>query len=203
MSTIQYTEEVIIAAKDIPARTVITNDMLKQERVPTGSRHPRAALQMAQLVGQVTTQPIVAGEQVLTNRIFVSSQQSGLAFQLPAGHRAVSIGINQKISVANQVRPGDFVDVVASYEQANQARESQSAIVLQNLQVLAVGSEIKLGAAPPATAETITLAVKPEQAERLVWAEDYGKIRLILRPVLDSANVNTPGVTARTVAGDR
>ena len=123
-----------------------------------------------------------------------------MSYQLAGGFRAISIGINQKISVAYQVRPGDFVDVIVSYEQATVARESTSAIMLQGILVLAVGSEMKAGAAAPVTAETITLAVKPDQAERLVWAEDYGKIRLVLRPVSDSQNVYTPGATAHSVA---
>jgi len=200
MSVTQYTEEVVVAIKDIAARVVVTSDMVRLERVPTGTRHARAAAQVAQIMGHVTTQPIVSGEQILTTRLFSSAQQSGLSYQLATGYRAISISINQKISVAYQVRPGDFVDVIVSYEQATQARESTSTIMLQSIQVLAVGSEMKAGAAAPVSAETITLAVKPDQAERLVWAEDYGKIRLVLRPVSDSQTVHTPGATVRSVA---
>lgn len=200
MSVTQYTEEVVVATKDIAARVVVTSDMVRVERIPIGTRHPRAADQVAKIVGQLTTQPIISGEQVLTTRLFSSAQQSGLSYMLASGYRALSISINQKISVAYQVRPGDFVDVIVSYEQANQTRESTSAIMLESIQVLAVGSEVKAGAAAPASAETITLAVKPDQAERLVWAEDYGKIRLVLRPVSDSQSVHTPGATARSVA---
>lgn len=203
MSVTQYTEEVVVAIKDIPARSTISVDMVRLERVPVGMRHDKAALQVTQVIGQVTTQPIVANEQVLTTRLYSSAQQSGLAYQLESGYRAVSIGINQRIAVAYQVRPGDFVDVVVSYEQSNQNREPQSVIMLQNIQVLAVGSELRVGANASNSAETITLAVHPDQAERLVWAEDYGKIRLVLRPALDSQSVNTPGATGRTVAGDR
>lgn len=203
MSILEYTDEVVIAVKDIPARTTISQDMLKVERLPVGTRHPKAATQIKQVAGQTATQPIVAGEQVIMTRVFSSAQVSGLSFQLATGYRAVSIGMNQRISVGNQVRPGDYVDVVVSYELPTTARESHTDIMLQNIQVLAVGTEMKSGANGPAGAETITLAVEPEQAERLVWAEDYGKIRLILRPVEDDQIVTTQGASARNVTVDR
>jgi pilus assembly protein CpaB len=199
MSVVQYTEEVVIAIKDIPARTTVTFDMVEVERVPVGTRHEKAFTQIAQVIGQVTTQPIVAGEQTLSSRLFASAQQAGLSYQLATGFRALSVGINQRISVAYQVRPGDFVDIIVSYEPTQQTTES--VIMLQNIQVLAMGQEMKAGTAAPTTAETITLAVRPEQAERLVWAEDYGRIRLILRPALDSQIVSTPGATTHSVDG--
>lgn len=199
MSVVQYTEEVVIAIEDIPARTTIAYDMVKVERVPVGTRHEKASAQAAQIIGQLTTQPIVAGEQILSTRLYTSAQQAGLSYQLASGYRALSVGINQRISVAYQVRPGDFVDIIVSYEPTPQTTES--VIMLQNIQVLAMGQEMKAGVAALTTAETITLAVRPEQAERLVWAEDYGRIRLMLRPVLDSQVVSTPGATTQSVDG--
>ena len=203
MSITEYTEEVVVATKDIAARSVVASDMVRLERVPKGTKHAKAVSQTSQVLGQVTTQPIVAGEQILTTRLFSSVQHSGLSYQLATGSRAVSIGINQKVSVAYQVRPGDFVDVIVSYELPTQNRESVSTIMLQGIQVLAIGSEMKAGAAAPTSAETITLSVKPEEAERLVWAEDYGKIRLVLRPVSDSQIIQTPGASADSVTGKR
>lgn len=203
MATVQYTDEVVVAVKDIPARTTVTLDMVRVERLPSGTRHPNATSQLTQVLGKITTQPIIAGEQVLLGRLNANAQQSGLSFQLTPGFRAVSVGINQRIAVAYQVRPGDFVDVVVSYEQPTHNKDSQSVIMLQNIQVLAIGAELKSGTPAPQGAETITLAVKPEQAERLIWAEDHGKIRLILRPVADNTIVVTGGATAKTVPGER
>lgn len=203
LATLQHTDEAVIAIKDIPARTTVTADMVRVDRLPAGTRHPNAATGVAQVVGKLTRQPIIAGEQALLGRLHVNAEQSGLSYQLAAGFRAVSVGINQKIAVAYQVRPGDHVDVVVSYELSNQNRDSHSVIMLQNIEVLAVGAELRSGTPAPPGAETITLAVRPEQAERLIWAEDHGKVRLMLRPVADKANVATGGATARTVPGER
>lgn len=202
MATLEHTDAVVVATQDIPARTLISGDMVKLERVPTGTRHARAAISLDQVLGKVSTQPIVAGEQVLSSRFFASAETSGLAYQLPEGKRAVSVGINSRIAVAYLVRPGDSVDVLVSYEQVG-TRESHSALMLQNILVLAVGNELRVGSRASSEAETLTLAVTPAQAEQLTWAEDYGRIRLSLRPATDEQLSATTGQSARTVAGGR
>ncbi len=202
-AVVAHTEEVVVAMVDIPQRVVVRGNMVKVIRVPQGVRHHSATYNLTAVIGRVTTSPVLAGEQVLLTRLHGSGQDTGLAFDLAAGYRAVSVHINERIAVAYLLRPGDSVDVVVSYESTTGQGEPQSIIMLQNIQVLAVGQEVRHGAPAPAEAKTLTLAVSPEQAERLVWAEDYGSIRLLLRPVTDSRHVNTAGATPRTVAGPR
>ena len=205
-------EDVVVAVRDIPARTMLTGDMLSVVQVATGARHPGAVQAKDQLVGKLTVQPLVAGEQVLLARIFSSADQSGLAYQIPDGYRAVSVGANLRVAVNYYLRPGDYVDVIASFDLpvpdkfeplTKEVREQYSRILLENVAVLAVGPEIRAGTAGVVGSETVTLAVTPAQAEKLVWAEDYGKIRLALRPATDNTTVNTGGVTARELKGPR
>ncbi len=200
MTTVKYTDAVVIAVKDIPSRTVIRADMVALERVAKGTRHARSAASLDLVVGKVTTEPIVAGEQVLTNRLFASVQQSGLAYQLENGQRAVSININQQIAVAYLVRPGDLVDVVLSYESSSRPT---TYTILQKIPVLAIGAELRQGTQASADAATMTVAVTPEQAEKIIWAEDYGKIRLVLRPSTDQQLISTSGQNQQSVTGGR
>jgi len=194
MAIVKHTEEVVVATKDIPARVAITRDMVKIVRLPNGTRHPHAISQTSEAIGLFTTQPLILGEQVLTDRLFASTAESGLAFILNTGYRAMSIRIDDTIAVAHQVRPGDFVDVVVSYDQPDADNTPTASLLLQNIRVLAVGAEMTPGAKPPTDSVTMTLEVRPHQAERLVFAEDYGKIRLLLRPVADTLLV-TPRFT--------
>lgn len=205
-------EEVVIALRDVPARTVLTADMLSVVEVASGSRHPGAALSRDQLVGLMTVQPLVAGEQVLMARIFSSAEKSGLAYQIPEGYRAVSVSASLRIAVNYFLRPGDYVDVIASFDlpvpdkfdpDTKEVREQYSHLILERIAVLAVGQEVRPGTAGVIGSETVTLAVTPAQAEKLVWAEDYGKIRLLLRPASDNRTVVTGGITARELEGPR
>ncbi|MBS3938165.1 MAG: Flp pilus assembly protein CpaB [Peptococcaceae bacterium] len=199
MAIAKSTEEVVVATKNIPARVAITPDMVTVVRIPIGTRHQSSVRHESEVVGAFTIQPIIQGEQIITPRLFASAAQSGLSFLLNLGYRAMSIRIDEQIAVANQVRPGDFVDIIVSYDLPTQERTPASSLVLQNIRVLAVGEAVTPGATPSAAAETMTLEVTPEQAERLVWAEDYGKIRLLLRPVADHLKVTTQGITGQTI----
>jgi len=48
-------------------------------------------------------------------------------------------------------------------------------------------------------AKSVTVAVTPEEAQRLVLAEAQGKLRLVLRPFQDGSQVNLPEATLATV----
>lgn len=65
-----------------------------------------------------------------------------------------------------------------------------SLMILQNIKVLAVGQVMKSEGsdAKPAVAETVTLAVTPEQALKLNLASK-GNIRLVLRPANDDSKL--------------
>lgn len=202
-AVVEHTEEVVVALVNIPARTAVRGNMVAVVRVPRGGRHLSATDSLGNVVGRVTTAPVISGEQVLLARLHGSGEDAGLAFELADGFRALSVNINERIAVAYLLRPGDAVDAVVSFEPATAQPEPQSVIMLQNIQVVAVGHETRHGAPAPADAKTLTLAVTPEQAERLVWAEDHGSIRLLLRSVTDKRHSNTGGATARTVAGQR
>jgi len=199
----EYTEEVVVAVADVPARTALREGMLAVVRVPRGMRHLGATDKVGDVVGRLTTAPLIAGEQVLLARLHEAGTKTNLAFLLEEGYRALSVHINERIAVAYHLRPGDYVDVVVSYEETTAAGASRSKVLLQNILVLAVGSETNPFAAAPPEATTLTLALRPDAAERLVWAEDHGSIRFLLRAVADRHQVTTNGVNAVTLTSPR
>jgi len=231
------TVPVLTAAKDIPARTAITGDMLRVAQVPADLKLPQAMIATNEAMGKVTKLPISQGEEVLGTKIFGDREQSGLAFVVLSGKRAVSVSVNEVVGSGGMIVPGDYVDVVAVLDTATttaagdpkDARfgvdvsthaqiKSISQYILQNVEVIAVAQQLE-GDAPPATAgqkatqavvpgsanpqppaqgnttqpnaHTATLAVGPEDAEKLVLAEDKGHIRLVLRAHGDDATVKT------------
>lgn len=191
---------VYVAAKTLPAKHKITNQDIKQAKVTREYLNSRAILNKSDIVGKRLKDSVIEGEQILSERL-VEEGKGTLSFSIPEGMRAVSINVNEQIAVSNLLRPGDFVDVVASFER----EEVESAvaktvfpritkIIVQNVQILAISqdqliTEEKLKEAP----KTLTLAVKVQDVEKLVYASEYAVLRLVLRPVEDEKNVNTPG----------
>ncbi|MDQ3808916.1 MAG: Flp pilus assembly protein CpaB, partial [Chloroflexota bacterium] len=173
------------------------------------------------VVGKVTRAPMTVDEQVLTSKVFLQRAESGLAFMVPEGMRAISVGFSEMIGSGGMVAPGDHVDVIGVFERpaSSNAREQPApiaTIVLQDVSVLAVAQrlegentrpketmpmpgsnssdkppQMRSEPAPQPAAKTATLAVSPSDALKLVLAEEKGKIRLALRRAEDKS---TPAV---------
>ncbi|MDT8903666.1 Flp pilus assembly protein CpaB [Anaeroselena agilis] len=188
--TVRQGLPVVVAKADIPPKTKMTADMLQVVNVPPEYIQPGAVQEVGKAVGAVVRDKIVAGEQITQRRLFIAGQSSGFTGIIPPDKRAVSVAVTEVTGVAGLVRPGDYVDVIVTFD-TNIIGEHLSQIFLQNVRVLAVNRETETGAPEGAKKEasskmTVTLAVSPDEAARLTVAEEKGKIRLVLRPYLPS-----------------
>jgi pilus assembly protein CpaB len=78
--------------------------------------------------------------------------------------------------------------------------KQQAKLFMENMRVLSVGTEIQRDAAgKPNGAATATLAVTPDEAERLAIAMNTGSIQLVLRGYGDPAAVTTTGANSSDV----
>jgi pilus assembly protein CpaB len=214
---------VIVAAADIPVRTQVQPQMLAVKQVALDARHPKAFKALEEANGKVTNLPISAGEQVLSTKFFERKEDSGLAFRVPPGKRALSVNVSEVVTSGGLINPGDFVDVITLFPPAEGDRQDTAAIVLQDIEVLAIAQAIQgpavdpqpqggvagIGGSRPAdgrpeavarpNARTATLAVTPDQAQKLLIAESKGSIRLALRAVEDHDPVETGPTRLRDV----
>src|SRR5690606_36281457 len=111
------------------------------------------------------------------------AEQPGLTFSIPPDKRAVSVGVNEVIGVAGFVKPGDRVDVLATFDR-NFSGQDMTTTILQDVQVLATAQETESDPEKAEVTTTVTLAVSLDEAERLTLAEERGTLRLVLRPAL-------------------
>jgi pilus assembly protein CpaB len=109
-------EPVVVAAAPIPARAVITSDMLRVQQIPAAGRHPAALRSPNEVVGKIARISLTPGEQVLSTKLYLQREESGLAFFVPEGMRAVSVGFTEVIGSGGLVLPGDHVDVIGVFE---------------------------------------------------------------------------------------
>ena len=102
--------------------------------------------------------PISKGEFILPNRLAGENAGSGLPSLIPPGMRAVSVRVNEVVSVAGFVTPGTRVDVLLTGTPVG--GEQQTTTVLQNVAVLASGHTLERTATGEAqTTAVITLLV--------------------------------------------
>lgn len=188
---------ILTASEDIPAHTEITDKHVKQAKVAKELVNPSALTDMNEIVGKHTKESIIAGEQFLPQRL-VSRDNMSLAYRIPENTRAVSMNINEQIGVANLLRPGDYVDVVASFDKELEV----SKIILQNIKVLAIGHDMTLTSdRTTEVPSTVTLAVASEDIEKFVFASEFGTLRLTLRPADDTTVIDTNGIIQSDITG--
>ena len=115
---------------------------------------------------------------------------------IPPGMRAVSVRVNEVVSVAGFVQPGTRVDVLLTGNPGG-ATEQQTSTVLENVAVLATGQRLERNAAGEASsAPVITLLVSPDDAQKLTLAGNQGRIQLTLRNPVDTKQEELPSVKA-------
>lgn len=146
------------------------------------------------VVGRGLITGLQAGEPLLEAKMSTTQAGGGLAIVIPPGLRAVSVKVDEVISVAGFVAPGTRVDVLVTLNPTAEPEEAATRVVLQNVGVLASGQTIERDAdGIPQTVTVITLLVTPEQAEALVLGAIDGHIQLALRNTLDIAEATTSG----------
>ena len=195
---IQETVEVAVAAIDMAWGTVLNKQMLKtapylRKSLPEGYHTSAASLE-----GRVLVYPVKANEPIFESSLAPTSiKTGGMAAVVKPNKRAMAVKVDKVVGVSGFIFPGNRVDVLVTLQEKGQQQTAITKIVLENLLVLATGTEVeKTGKQEkPAAVDVITLEVTPEEGEKLALAATEGKLQLALRNFSDTAEVNTRGTT--------
>jgi len=190
--------EVMVAADDLQVGARVEEHDIKVIRIPSGDLPPGAPRKRSDVIGHGVIIPISKGEFILPNRLAGENAGSGLPSLIPPGMRAVSVRVNEVVSVAGFVTPGTRVDVLLTG--APGGGEQETTTVLQNVAVLASGHTLERSASgDPQNTAVITLLVTPDDAERLALASKEGQIQLALRNPLDTKQDAVAAASARAL----
>ena len=117
LSNIQANQTAVLVAKqDIPKGAMIETSMLETAIVPNKFVQPNAATSLDRVSDMITLAPISKGEQVTLSKLSHGQAKGGgdLAGLTPVGKRAVTISVDNIASLVGMVKPGDYVDVIAT-----------------------------------------------------------------------------------------
>ncbi|MCU1304423.1 MAG: hypothetical protein JWQ87_4707 [Candidatus Sulfotelmatobacter sp.] len=189
--------DVIVAADDIQVGARIEEHNVRTAKFPPSGLPAGAYSKRSQVMGRGVIIPISRGEFILPTKLAPENAGSGLPSLIPPGMRAVSVRVNEVVSVAGFVGPGTRVDILLTGT-PNGSSENQTTTVLQNVAVIASGHTLERNAAGEAqNTPVITLLTSPEDAERLTLASSEGKIQLVLRNPLDTHQDSVDPANAR------
>lgn len=189
--------EVIVAADDLQVGARVEEHDIKIIRIPAADLPEHSPRRKSDVLGHGVIIPITKGEFILPTKLAGENAGSGLPSLIPPGMRAVSVRVNEVVSVAGFVTPGTRVDVLLTGTPEG-ASEQQTTTVLQNVSVLAAGQRLERSSTGEAqNVPVITLLVSPDDAQRLTLASSFGHIQLALRNPIDTKDQDVPSSGAR------
>ncbi|PKM82421.1 MAG: Flp pilus assembly protein CpaB [Firmicutes bacterium HGW-Firmicutes-14] len=204
-------KKVAVATVRIPARSLVTAEKVAFKDIPMEYVHGSSVTDPSQVIGYTTRAEIEAGEPILQTKL-VPKESSGstLAYTVPLGMRAISIDVNEQTGVSGMLTPGDRVDVLGTVDieifspdpTVNTVKETKTHVVLQNIEVLAVGKNYTAPGVTEGEGEgkaqeggsTVTIAVPPEKMQLVAHMASRGKLYLALRAPADKSEEDRPPI---------
>lgn len=157
----------------------------EQRKVPSNVRPSNAVSRNQQLTGRTAVRTISQGE-ILTSAQFGAQAEAGTGgLEIPPGTNGVSISMPLPQGVARYIQPGALINVYASFKGNAVGPEGNAPttkLILSNVQVLAnrpyqQGAEKAAAGSTGATTEVLlTLALSPDNAEKLIYAKENGAL---------------------------
>lgn len=189
--------DVIVAANDLQVGNKIDEHDIKIIKIPMSALPAGAPRRRSDVIGHGVIIPMTKGEFVLSTKLAGDNAGAGLPALITNGMRAVSVRVNEVVSVAGFVTPGTRVDVLLTGTPGG-GTEEETTTVLQNVLVLASGHTLERTSTGEAqNTAVITVLVTPEDAEKVTLAASQGKIQLALRNPLDTRDAEVAAAWAR------
>ncbi|TAK20200.1 MAG: Flp pilus assembly protein CpaB [Chloroflexota bacterium] len=219
--------EVLVAAADIPERTILGAGQLTVKRMLPGSLPSIVLARPDQAVGRMTAAPLLAGDFVLPGKLVGGDGRASLSYHVPPGQVVITLPASDILSTG-AVQVGDSIDLLVTVRPPDRAAAAGTTGVkgaadveieigttqttMQNLKILAIGNTAPPssdaakanGASPPprpGSSAILTFAVERQDALILKALKDNErvKIEMVLRAAGDAAAVATDPVTLNTI----
>lgn len=178
---------VLVMGEDQPQGTVLKSHMIASREVPEKFVHGNAILpnDADLVIDQVLNHPLKRGDMLLWTDLGKEEEikkirHRGLAGTVTLGERALTVPVDVVSGVGGHLKPSDHIDILCTVR-SQETGEEATLTLLQNITVLATGSNLSVNRATPASYSTITILVTLEEAELVVFARQKGKLAAVLR----------------------
>jgi len=191
--------EVVVSETDIAFGDVVEADMLSLRSWPANAVPQGAFTSLGKVLGDNAGKPrrakraISAGDLIQEGKVSDFGEQVTITQRIDPSMRAVAIRVNDVTGVAGFVAPSDRVDVTLT-RTVDQSLATST--ILQDVQVLGIDQAADGAGNKPSVVKTVTVQVKPADAQKLALAQQAGTLSLSLRhidagdqPTLDTINV--------------
>jgi len=187
--------KVVYLIKDIQENATIPADALEEKDIEMGRAPMDSVATSAMAIGRLAKFPLQSGQILSTHDLAPQGVQIGFDARLKAGLRAVTFAVDSNSGVAGFISPDSHVDIMGM---VGSGADTKVGPILSDVEVIAVGQLFEkqsrnTGATP---ASSVTVAVSPEDTQKLIKAVAASKLYLALRNASDHNPVATVDVTA-------
>ena len=179
---------VVVSNEDIPAGTqldeLIAEEQFSTIRVPEDAVVRDAVLSIGELNGRETSAPVLAGEQISTTRLRGSEQLPGGNLGIPNGYQALTLPLDVPRMAGGAIQQGDHVTIFGTFTNVTSAKGNSPAAtvtLVADVEVLEVTTS-EVTEETSQTTQMITFALKPKDAQNVVFAQETGTVWMTLLP---------------------
>lgn len=192
--------DVVVARFNLPRFARLQAENLEVVKMPAGKVPEGAISTIGGAVSRLVENTVNAGQPVLQSSLFPIDGEPVMSDKIPAGMRAVTISVSEAAALAGVLLPESMVDVMITANGNHPDFPGNvTATLVRNVKVLATSQQRhRYSENSPRPLRTITLAVTPEQGNKLILAQQYGQLSVALRSGRDgeiasnSANLVSP-----------
>ncbi len=185
--------DVVVAKDDLERGSLVGPDSMAVRRMPREFVPGSAVLpeDFGTYEGAKLAVDMRAGE-VLLRGTLEGADTATFATKIGRGVRAMSLRVDEVNSLSGLLQPGDHVDLFFTARPtvgvgAGPRAKEQTALLLQNVEVLATGRQVRPTVTDSGTPgvgrafSTITIEATARDAQRIILAEKAGTITAVLR----------------------
>jgi len=198
------TEKIFVAATNINIGEQLDAQNVRLEEWPKDRVPEGAVLTLEELEERYPRTRLYAGEPILQAKLMDSRDRGSEAHTIPEGYRVVSVKVSVESSVSGLVQPGDRVDLVVFLRKSGEVPETGTKTILRDVNVFSVDGETERSVDEDGQARnvrTVSLLVKPDQAETVMLASELGRLFLTLRRPDDTTESVGEGATVNGLLG--
>ncbi|MHC4403740.1 MAG: Flp pilus assembly protein CpaB [Planctomycetota bacterium] len=181
------TTTIVIPRINLPKYARVRDQDVETVEVPLDRVPEDAVRQTSQALFRLVKSTVMAGQPLREEHLFGVGEVPMLSDQLPPGYRAVTLGVDADTALNGMIQPECHVDVALTFSNDRPEVGGLATITLmRGIRVLATSESRFRGTDDrPRNLRNVTVAVTPEQANKLILAQRYGTLSVTLRSTLD------------------
>jgi len=173
------------AKKDIRRGQVIKETMVEVIKGDSRKLEPDIIKNAESAIGKVAQSDILRKQFILSSMVEIPRSMQRLSQKTPKGKKAYTISIDKISAVGGQINSGDRVDIIGVMRLPMPTPSGKQTAIDAILTLFE--NSLVLDAITGKTLESVTLALSSEEIRIITFALEHGKVKLVLRSPLDSA----------------